>query len=90
MVSTSSEKTSKAKRLSGGSSPQDEVESEQEGKSESDLDKTFFMKARIMAGQADTSSAAEAEDFKWLAKDEIQKLFHPAYWSRVKNMLVEQ
>lgn len=52
--------------------------------------KTFFMKARIMAGQADVANASGAEDFKWLAKDEIEKVFHPAYWVRVKNMLVEQ
>jgi large subunit ribosomal protein L46 len=52
--------------------------------------KTFFMKARIMAGQADVASLSGAEDFKWLAKDEIEKVFHPAYWMRVKHMLVEQ
>lgn len=54
--------------------------------------KTFFMKARIMAGQADVAnpSGSGAEDFKWLAKDEIEKVFDPAYWARVKNMLVEQ
>ena len=54
-------------------------------------DKTFFMKARIMAGQADiTGNELNVEDFKWLAKDEIQKVVHPYYWSKVKNMLVEQ
>lgn len=54
------------------------------------IGKTFFMKARIMAGQADVTAASEVKDFKWLAKDEIEKLFNPTYWSRVKNMLVEQ
>lgn len=56
----------------------------------STIGKTFFMKARIMAGQADTTKASGVEDFKWLAKDELEKLFNPYYWSRVKNMLVEQ
>lgn len=54
------------------------------------IGKTFFMKARIMAGQADINNASGVEDFKWLAKDEIEKIVSPAYWSRVKNMLVEQ
>ena len=54
------------------------------------IGKTFFMKARIMAGQADVTNAPGVEDFKWLAKDEIEKVVSPAYWSRVKNMLVEQ
>lgn len=52
-------------------------------------EKTFFMKARIMAGQADVNSN-DVEDFRWLAKDEIQKLVAPWYWSNVKNMLVDQ
>jgi large subunit ribosomal protein L46 len=71
--------------------PEDSVEaSEQAAEPITNVGKTFFMKARIMAGQADTTSAAEVEDFKWLAKDELEKLFNPHYWSRVKNMLVEQ
>jgi large subunit ribosomal protein L46 len=54
-------------------------------------EKTFFMKARIFAGQADVKEAnGNYEDFKWLAKEEIQKKVHPKYWSRIKNMLVEQ
>ncbi|KAI1625019.1 39S mitochondrial ribosomal protein L46-domain-containing protein [Exophiala viscosa] len=58
-----------------------------------DGEKTFFMKARIMAGQADLSVAqqgGEIEDFKWLSKDEVEALVHPDYWTRVKNMLVAQ
>ena len=54
-------------------------------------DKTFFMKARILAGQADIkNNEVEAEDFKWLVKEEVQKHVHPYYWSKVKNMLVDQ
>ncbi|KIV83678.1 hypothetical protein PV11_05680 [Exophiala sideris] len=58
-----------------------------------DGEKTFFMKARIMAGQADMGVAqqsGEIEDFKWLSKDEVEKVVHPDYWVRVKNMLVAQ
>ena len=54
-------------------------------------EKTFFMKARIFAGQADVKEAnGQYEDFQWLAKEEIEKKVHPRYWSKVKNMLVEQ
>lgn len=54
-------------------------------------EKTFFMKGRIMAGQADIkANELGVEDFKWLAKEEIQKEVSPQYWANVKNMLVEQ
>jgi large subunit ribosomal protein L46 len=54
-------------------------------------EKTFFMKGRIVAGQADiTANELGVEDFKWLAKEEVQKEVSPQYWANVKNMLVEQ
>ena len=54
-------------------------------------EKTFFMKARIFAGQADLkANKIGIEDYKWLAKDEVQRQVTPSYWSRVKNMLVDQ
>lgn len=54
-------------------------------------EKTFFMKSRIMAGQAEIkTNELGVEDFKWLAKEEIQKEVSPQYWADVKNMLVEQ
>jgi large subunit ribosomal protein L46 len=54
-------------------------------------EKTFFLKARIMAGQADTkANELGVEDFKWLAKEEVQKEVSPQYWADVRNMLVEQ
>ena len=54
-------------------------------------EKTFFMKARIMAGQADVNgNTMEGEDFRWLAKDEVQKYVTPWYWSNIRNMLVDQ
>ena len=54
-------------------------------------EKTFFMKGRILAGQADISANVfGVEDFKWLVKEEVQKEVSPQYWAQVKNMLVEQ
>ncbi|KAI1918277.1 hypothetical protein LOZ39_002437 [Ophidiomyces ophidiicola] len=54
-------------------------------------EKTFFMKGRIMAGQADLSANTEGiVDFKWLAKEEIEKHVNSQYWSSIKNMLAER
>jgi len=59
--------------------------------SDADLDKTFFMKARIFAGQAEViNSTYGLEEFKWLAKEEIEKHVTIEYWTSIKNMLVEQ
>lgn len=53
--------------------------------------KTFFLKGRIMAGQADlTGNKFGLEDFKWLTKDELSKVLRPSYWSSVKNLLHER
>ncbi|KAL1979936.1 hypothetical protein VTN96DRAFT_4892 [Rasamsonia emersonii] len=54
-------------------------------------EKTFFMKCRIMAGQADlTANKQNLKDFKWLAKEEIAKYVLPQYYSSIKNMLSER
>ncbi len=54
-------------------------------------EKIFFMKGRIMAGQADIEgNELGIEDFKWLAKEEIRQAVSQQYWASVKNMLVEQ
>jgi len=54
-------------------------------------EKTFFMKARILAGQANLEkSALGLKDFKWLAKEEIEKTVTDRYWSAVRNMLPER
>lgn len=54
-------------------------------------EKIFFLKARIVAGQADLSKNTQGvSDFKWLAKEEIQKYVRPGYWSSIKNMLAER
>ncbi|KAF2836689.1 50S ribosomal subunit L30 [Patellaria atrata CBS 101060] len=51
-------------------------------------EKVFFMKARILAGQANLKeNALELTDFQWLAKEEIEGIVTPEYWSDVKNML---
>ncbi|KAL3431973.1 ribonuclease H-like domain-containing protein [Aspergillus tetrazonus] len=54
-------------------------------------EKTFFMKGRIMAGQADLSANLQnLKDFKWLAKEEIAKYVLPPYYAAIKNMLAER
>jgi large subunit ribosomal protein L46 len=53
--------------------------------------KTFFMKARIMAGQVNLKeNKLGLQDFKWLAKDELQKEVDGSYWRQIKNMLAER
>ncbi|KAJ5098049.1 hypothetical protein N7532_005050 [Penicillium argentinense] len=53
-------------------------------------EKTFFLKSRIMAGQADLSANKDLKDFKWLSKDEIAKYVLPQYYSNIKNMLADR
>ncbi|KAJ5894730.1 hypothetical protein N7495_006421 [Penicillium taxi] len=54
-------------------------------------EKTFFMKSRIMTGQADISANLQTlEDFKWLSKDEIAQFVNPHYYSNIKNMLSDR
>jgi large subunit ribosomal protein L46 len=54
-------------------------------------EKTFFMKARIMAGQANIKeNLSGLSDFKWLTKQEVQKHVAPKYFSSIKNMLADR
>ncbi|OOF98392.1 hypothetical protein ASPCADRAFT_205626 [Aspergillus carbonarius ITEM 5010] len=54
-------------------------------------EKVFFLKSRIMAGQADlTGNTQNLTDFKWLAKEEISKYVRPHYYASIKNMLAER
>ena len=54
-------------------------------------EKVFFLKARIMAGQADLGKNVFGDqEMKWLAKEEIEKLVGTNYWSSIRNMLVER
>ncbi|KAH7067822.1 39S mitochondrial ribosomal protein L46-domain-containing protein [Paraphoma chrysanthemicola] len=53
--------------------------------------KTFFLRARIMAGQVNLKeNKLGLQDFKWLAKDELEKEVDGSYWKSVKNMLAER
>jgi large subunit ribosomal protein L46 len=54
-------------------------------------DMIFFMKGRIMAGQADiTQNRLGVADFSWLAREEIQPLVSTEYWKAVERMLPER
>lgn len=53
--------------------------------------KTFFMKARIMAGQVDlVKNVFGLKDFRWLAKEEISGVVTRRYFSEIENMLAER
>jgi large subunit ribosomal protein L46 len=54
-------------------------------------EKVFFMKGRIMAGQADlTKNEYEDTEYAWLSKEEVAQKVGLKYWSSVKNMLAER
>ncbi|KAL9104968.1 MAG: hypothetical protein Q9163_000140 [Psora crenata] len=54
-------------------------------------EKTFYMKARMMAGQANlTNNKLGLEDFQWLVKEEMQKALHPRDFAAVKNILADR
>ena len=54
-------------------------------------EKVFFMKGRLMAGQLDLSKNEYGDqDYHWLAKNEIETMVLPKYWSSVKNMLTDR
>ena len=54
-------------------------------------EKVFFMKARIMAGQANLKeNSFGLKDFQWVTKEELQKLVTSRYWSMTKDMLADR
>lgn len=54
-------------------------------------EKVFFMKARIMAGRPDLSkNVLGGQEFCWLAREEVEKLVTPKYWSSIRGMLGER
>lgn len=54
-------------------------------------EKTFFLKGRIMAGQADLKeSTLGYREFKWLTKDELKELFPEKYFKSVRNMMADR
>jgi len=53
--------------------------------------RTFFMKGRIMAGQANLKGNLYGlSEFKWLTKQEVKKHVADKYWSYVKNMMADR
>lgn len=48
-------------------------------------EKTFFMKARVYAGQVKPSK--EISDFAWLTKEELSKTLSPEYYKAIKDSL---
>lgn len=55
------------------------------------VEKTFFLRGRIMAGQANLEGNAYGlNDFKWLTKQEMAKVLKPKYFSQVRNMLSDR
>ncbi|CCF43294.1 NUDIX domain-containing protein [Colletotrichum higginsianum] len=53
--------------------------------------KTFFLKGRIMAGQADlTANKHKYKKFKWLTREELKGVLEPAYYRSVRNMMADR
>ncbi|KAK1580477.1 NUDIX domain-containing protein [Colletotrichum navitas] len=53
--------------------------------------KTFFLKVRIMAGQADLSANKhQYKEFKWLTREELQEVLEPGYYRSVRNMMADR
>lgn len=54
-------------------------------------EKVFFLKGRIMAGQADlTKNALGLQEHKWLTKEEVKDHVTSKYFAQVENMLAER
>jgi len=53
--------------------------------------RTFFMKARIMAGQCNLEkNVLGYKDFKWLSRQEVKRHVSTRYYGWVKNMLSDR
>ncbi|KAK4146274.1 39S mitochondrial ribosomal protein L46-domain-containing protein [Dichotomopilus funicola] len=51
-------------------------------------EKTFFIKGRIMAGQADlTGNTHGLTDFRWLTREELEELLPEKYFKSVRGMM---
>ncbi|KAK4156737.1 39S mitochondrial ribosomal protein L46-domain-containing protein [Chaetomidium leptoderma] len=51
-------------------------------------EKVFFLKGRIMAGQADLAGNKHGlTDFKWLTRDELKEVFSEDYYRSVRGMM---
>ncbi|CAI4218024.1 unnamed protein product [Parascedosporium putredinis] len=53
--------------------------------------KSFFIKGRIMAGQADlASNKFGLQDFQWLTREELKETLTPEYFHGVRNMMADR
>lgn len=53
--------------------------------------KSFFLKGRIMAGQADLKgNRFGLKDFKWLTREELKEALAPEYFHGVRNMMADR
>lgn len=61
----------------------------EDGKTVEELaEKTFYLKGRIMAGQADLKGNKHGlTDFKWLTKDELKDVLSEEMYDSVRGML---
>ena len=51
-------------------------------------EKVFFLKGRIMAGQANLAgNTVGLSDFQWLTQDELQTVLAPEYYHSVRGMM---
>ena len=67
------------------------VRTSSEFKQEEHGEKIFFMKGRIMAGQADLSKNDYGDlDFQWLAREEVQEKVGKNYWQDIRGMLTDR
>ena len=54
-------------------------------------EKTFYMKGRIMAGQADLEGNPYGyTEFKWLTREELQEAMEPEYFHSMRNMMADR
>lgn len=62
-----------------------------DGTLETKGEKTFYLKGRIMAGQANLEGNSFGfTDFKWLTREELQEVLDPRYYHSVRNMMADR
>lgn len=69
----------------------DEPALAQDGAVQQNGRKTFFLRGRIMAGQADLKgNRLGYTDFQWLTREELEKVLPEAYFRGVRNMMSDR
>ncbi|SNX86679.1 related to MRPL17 - mitochondrial ribosomal protein, large subunit [Melanopsichium pennsylvanicum] len=53
----------------------------------STAEKTYFLRAHVLAGNAELAKKDQVEEFQWLTKEEIEKLMDSNYWKNVQDLL---